>query len=171
MGRQFLHIEQRQSVAGENLLYRQQREITEMLVIDGVELVALHQLPQVRKLHRDHAVRGEQSFQSGDEVVEVGHMREHIVAEHQVCLAMGAGNDFGGGAAQKADFRGNTFQCSSRRDIGGRLYTENRHAPGNKMLQKVAVVACNLDDLAGRPQPETLDRHFRVKARMLDPAA
>ena len=72
----------------EHLLDRQEREIAEVLVVDRVELVLCHQPLQMRKLHRDHALRLEQALHAGDEVVQVRHVRQHIVAEHQIGLAV-----------------------------------------------------------------------------------
>ena len=51
-----------------------------MLVIDGVELVALDQPHEVRKFHGQRAGGLEQQRQAGDEIVEVGHVGEHVVA-------------------------------------------------------------------------------------------
>ena len=53
--RQFLDVEQSQTVRREDFLGCQERKIGEMLVIDRVELVLFHQAHQVRKFHRDHA--------------------------------------------------------------------------------------------------------------------
>ena len=41
----------------------------------------------MRKLHRDHAALLEQDFMPADEVVDVRHVRKHVVAEQQVRLA------------------------------------------------------------------------------------
>ena len=49
-----------------------------MLVVDGVELVALDESLQVRELDRDDAVGLEESPDSLDEAVEVGDLGEHL---------------------------------------------------------------------------------------------
>ncbi len=55
VGRDLLDVEQRQAVGGEHLFHREQREIGEVLVVDRIELVSLHQAHEMRELHRDHA--------------------------------------------------------------------------------------------------------------------
>ena len=52
-----------------------------MLVINCVELIALNQPRQVGKLHRDDTAGGKQDLQAGDEVVEVGYLGEHVIAD------------------------------------------------------------------------------------------
>ena len=58
----------------------QKREVGEVLVIDRVPLVVLDQAHQVGELHRDHAPGLQQDLHAGHEVVEVGDVREHVVA-------------------------------------------------------------------------------------------
>ena len=53
-------------------------------MVDGVELLLVHQPQQVRELERRHAARLEQQRQPGDEVVERRHVGEHVVAHQQV---------------------------------------------------------------------------------------
>ncbi len=53
-------------------------------MVDGVELCLLHQLQQVRKLQRQRAFGGQHLAQTGTEVVDVWHVREHVVADHQI---------------------------------------------------------------------------------------
>ncbi len=63
----------------------EEREVGEVLVVDRVELVVLDQAHQVRELHRrDAARRRAASSCPADEVVEVGDVGEHVVAEQQV---------------------------------------------------------------------------------------
>ena len=52
-----------------------------MLVVDGVVVVLLHQLQEVRELHGDHAPRRQHPLHAADEVVDVGHVRQHVVAD------------------------------------------------------------------------------------------
>jgi hypothetical protein len=50
--RNLVDVEQPQAVMREDLLDGAERQIREVLVIDRVELVLVHQLEQVRELHR-----------------------------------------------------------------------------------------------------------------------
>ena len=57
-----------------------------MFVINCVELNLFHQLNKVWKLHGDDAVGLEGDFHPGHEVVQVGNMGQHVVADDQICL-------------------------------------------------------------------------------------
>ena len=58
-----------------------------MLVVDGVELVLVDQPLEMRELERDHALGLQQTRDAGDEVVEVGNLRQHVVADDEIGLA------------------------------------------------------------------------------------
>ena len=73
-----------QAVPGRQALDRDQREVGEVLVVDRVELVLRHQPLEMRELQRDHALRREQPGHAGDEVVEVGDLRQDVVADDQI---------------------------------------------------------------------------------------
>ena len=95
-----------------------------------------------------------------DEVVEVRHVREHVVAEQQVGLAA-----LGRQRARPLDAEelARASGCPSlghRGDVRRRLDAEHRHAALHEVLQQVAVVGRDLDDQAGsrrgrsaRPSP------------------
>src|SRR6266852_1456399 len=55
VSRELLDIKKGKAVCREYLLDAKEREIREMFVIYGVELILFHQLHQMRKLHRDDA--------------------------------------------------------------------------------------------------------------------
>src|SRR5207247_8497014 len=81
---QLLHIEHHELVRREESLHRQQREVREVLVVNGVELIACNQPHQMRKLYRDHPTGRQQNPQSGNEVVEGGYLGEHVIPDQQV---------------------------------------------------------------------------------------
>ena len=88
------------------------------------------------------------SLHAGDEVVEVGHLGQHVVADQQVGavpLAARAGSR--ARRAEELDERRRP-RCSTRAfgDVGGRLDAEHRNAVLDEVLQQVAVVARELDD-------------------------
>ena len=84
MAPQFLDVEDSQAVRGEDALRRAQREIREMLVVDRVELVLGDEPHEMRKLDRRDAPRREQGGDAGDEGIDVGHLRQHIVGDDEV---------------------------------------------------------------------------------------
>ncbi len=87
MGRQFLDIENTQALAVKDVSDSCQREVGKMLVIDSVELVEVHKLLQVWKLHRDHTVFSQQGLEPADKIFQVRDMCQDIVADDQVGLA------------------------------------------------------------------------------------
>ena len=145
---------------GEHALRDDEREIREMLVIDRVELVFLHQPQQVRELHRDHAAGLEQQAHAAHEVVQVGHVREHVVAGNQVRLAARGRELAGGLGAEELHQRGHALFLRDRGDVRRRLDAEHRHALRDEVLQQVAVVARDLDHEARGAESEA--RHHRL---------
>ena len=134
--------------------HREEREVREVLVVDGVELVVPHQLEEVRELHRDDAVGGEQRGHAADEVVEVGHVREHVVAQQQVgsrALVAELRRQLG---AEELDQRRDPAFLRRRRDVGRRLDAEDGQLALDEVLEEIAVVAGDLDDLVRRSEVE-----------------
>ena len=74
-------------------------------MVDGVELVLRDQALQMRELERDDTLRLEQALHAGDEVVEVGHLRQHVVADDEVGLLALGGEPLGKRRAEELDQR------------------------------------------------------------------
>ena len=70
--------------AASSARHRQSAKVGEVLVVNRVELVAVDQAQQVRKLDGTMPPGAEQAFQSRHEIVEVGHVGEHVVGDDQV---------------------------------------------------------------------------------------
>ena len=101
VGGQLLHVENGEAVVGKNALHRPEREVAEMLVVNGVKLVARNELQQVRKLQGDDSLWLEGQPQPAHEVVQVGHVGQHVVADEQVGQAVAFDDFTGRGAAKK----------------------------------------------------------------------
>ena len=84
VGRQFLDVEHVRPWCGEDPLGSTKREVGEVLVVDRVELVARDEPQQVRELERDHAAAARAGSSARDEVVEIGDVGQHVVADEQV---------------------------------------------------------------------------------------
>ena len=111
----------------------------------------------------------EQDLHAGDEVVEVGDVGEHVVAEQQVGGGL-AGERGGGLAAEELDERRDALLQRHLRDVGGRLDPEHGDLALVEVLQQVAVVGGDLDDVAALVEPEALDHLLGVAAAVLEPA-
>ena len=170
MGRQLLHVEQPQAMSGEDLLDHEQREIGEMLVVDRVELGILDQPRQMRELHRQDTVLRQQMREAGDEIVEIGNMGQHIVAEQKVRPGSLVPQRFCEVETEKCGQGRHPVRLGCFRDVGGRLDAEDGDAGLDEMLQQVTVVAGDFDDRARRVQTEPLRRHLRIGLGMGHPA-
>ena len=78
-------------MGGEDRIGAEQREVAEVLVIDGVELVLLQQSQDVWELERHHAAGCQKGLHPRDEVVEVGHLSQNVVGDNQVGEPTGCG--------------------------------------------------------------------------------
>ena len=170
VGGELLDVDQLEPVAAGQALDRDQREVREVLVVDGVELVLGDQPREMRELERDHALGREQARHAGDEVVEVGHLGEHVVADDQVGLPALGAQRLGERDAEELDPGRNAL---GERDLGhvrGGLDAEHRHAKRQEMLQQIAVVARQLDHQAVRAEREALRDHRAIRLGVGDPA-
>ncbi len=116
-----------------------------------------------------HATRLEQDLHAGHEVVEVGDVREHVVAEQQV----------GGRLPGQRPGRLLPEELHQRRDallerhlghVGGRLDAEHGDLALVEELQQIAIVGGDLHDVAVAVQAESLDHLLGVGATVLQPA-
>ena len=143
-----------------------------MLVVDGVELVRLDQAQEVRELHREHAARRRGgAARPADEVVEVGHVREHVVAEQEVGAARARPPTFRAVAApKKASTVG--MPAFSRppppRCARARCRAPGRRAPGSA---GGGSRRCSPSRRPGSrpPSPNARDHGLDVAPRVLDP--
>ena len=55
-----------------------------MLMINRVELAAINEIDNIRNLYNQHPIVFEQEFGAGNEALQVGDVRKHIVAQEDV---------------------------------------------------------------------------------------
>ncbi len=169
MRRQTLDVEEVEAVAGERAASGGEREVAKVLVVDRVELSAVDERHEVRKLDRDDALGREQRLHARDKRVEVRRVRENVVAEQQVCLEPIVHHPPRLVGAEEGDARRDATRAGDRRDVGRGLDAEARDPLRDDVLQEVAVVGGDLDDVALRPEPEALRHVVHVAPRVLDP--
>ena len=92
-----------------------------MLMVDGVKLIAFHELQQMRELQGDYPVRLKQKIQSGNEVTKIRHLCEHVVANQKIGLPSIRGEFRGQLRTEKFNQRSHTFLHGDFRDVGSRL--------------------------------------------------
>jgi hypothetical protein len=140
-----------------------------VFVVDGVELVLLDELLQVRELDRDDALGPEQRGDARDKAVQIGHLGEDVVADDQVGhgpLARELRSQLG---AEELGERGNALVLGHLGHVEGRLDAENGDALLDEPLEQVAVVARDLDNQAVGRELQPLGDHVDVVAAVGEP--
>ena len=140
-----------------------------MLVVDRVELIELHELQEVGELERRHAVRLEQARKARHEVIDVRHVRQHIVRNSEVRTPAGGDETPGHLLSEELLDDLNAFAAGRLRRAGGRLDPEARNAARHTVLKQVAVVRRDLDDPGVRPEAEALGHGGHITFRVLQP--
>ena len=138
-------------------------------MIDRVELVVLDEPQQVRHLDRHHALGRKQRLHAADEVVQIRHVRHHVVGDQQVRPAALGHQPGCQLAAEELHDRVDPSLLRHRGHVGGGLDAERRDAALDNVLQQIAVVAGELHHEAVGTQSEALDRHLHILARVVDP--
>ena len=151
---------------GENPLGREQRKIREVLVIDRVELIAFHQPHQMGELHRDDAGRPPARFSCPRR-----NRSGRAPAPARCCRASNRPCRLTRPARARCPRRRTSRACCTPLPIATRatLAAGSMPSDGNaalhKVLQQIAVVAREFDDLAGPGQLEPLNHLLGVSAR------
>ena len=134
--RQSFNVDKRESVVRSQPAHGAEREIREVLVVDGIELVFGHQPLKMRHLDGDDALRRQKMRHTGDEVVECRHLRQHIVGNDQIGVAAVGHHLSRSFGAEEGDQRRNASLSRGFRHIGRRLDAKNRHARATKCCNK-----------------------------------
>ena len=112
----------------------------------------------------------QQQGDAGDEIVELRHVREHIVADDQVRLtALPAPIPGPPLWPKNFDQRRHPDFLSGGGHRIGRIDPEHGNTHAQKILEQVAVVAGQFDHQARTPQRETPARHVAIRLGMRQP--
>ena len=112
-------------------------------MVDCVKLVLVDQPLEMRKLECNYPVRRKQMRHACGEVVEIGDLRQNIIANNKIGpppLGLQALSEF---QAKKFDQCRNIFLTRNFGDISGWLDAGNRDTKWQKMLKQISIVACN----------------------------
>src|SRR6185437_941651 len=124
----------------------------------------------MRKLNSDHASRREKDLQSGNEIVNIWNLGEDVVAKQQIS-ALTLGHEL----ARRIHAK----EFHERRDslvdrhccyVCCRLDPKNRDFRGNKVLQKIAVIAGDFYRQTALIEAKPCDHLFAITLRMGNPA-
>ena len=148
----------------------QERKIRKVLVIDGVELALLDQAQQVRKLEGGNPGRLEESLKPVHEVVQIGHVRQHVIGDHQIRTLTVAYHRGGRRSVKERIARRYARLDRELGHISCGLHAQGRNPPRHEVLQQVSIVARDLDDLTGPVKTEPLRDVIDITPGMRQPA-
>ena len=152
MCRQAIDVDDGQAMGGEDPAQGEHREVREVLVVDRVELVVGQEPEQVRHLDREEAVVGEQDREATDEVVDVGHLGQDVIADEQVGAASGGRELPREGSPEEPCDRRDALALGNPGDVQRRLDPKCWDSARNEVAEEIAIVASHLDDKALRGQ-------------------
>ena len=96
-------------------------------------------------------------------VVQLWHMRQHIVADHQISLRAVRHELLCQVFSKEPDERLDAALLRRRRNVFCRFNAEHRDTLSHEVLQQIAIIAGNLDDLTGSGEVETFYRHLHIR--------
>src|SRR6185437_553937 len=170
MGRKFLHIEDRYSVGCKYPFGSEQAEIGKMFLVNGVELVLIYQLQEVWELDCGDPQRREQQFHPADKIIQVWNM-SHSVVDYQQVGPFAISNQFTGSLfSEEPDKSGHAFFDCHLGHVCCRIDAERGDALLDEVLEKVTIIAAQLDHAAVAIESKTINHVVHVLAGMLKPA-
>src|SRR6185295_13405768 len=105
----FVDIEYSQPMNAHDPRRGEKREIRKVFVIDRVELVLFHQPHEVGELNRNYPTGSQQYLEASDKVVQIGHLRQHVISRNHIRLLTIGGKFMREFLAKKFDDRLNAF--------------------------------------------------------------
>src|SRR5688572_33502091 len=121
----------------------------------------------MRKFQGDHALALKQDLQPFDKIIECRNVCENIVTDNQIgtdaLVHQPASHAF---AEELYLCRDVIFDCGLC-DIGRRLDSEDGDSFCDEMLQKIAVIAGELDHRMLTTELKPIDDHLGINTRML----
>lgn len=138
-----------------------------MLVIDRVELQPVDHVAQRWHLDDRFAVVLEEQPYAVEHAVEIGHVGEDVVGVDNVGAAAMGGQPRREIAAEELfDSLDAALFASDAGDVAGRLDAENLDPAGTIMLQKIAIIAGDLDHKRVGSQVAPAHHTLHQRARM-----
>lgn len=167
--RKLFHVVYLQVVRPEDLGSGGKGEVREVLVVDRVVLDRLQQAQQVRELEGDRTFVPQEDPRAGNEVVQVGDLGEHVVADDQAGAPLLGRQLPGGLPAEEGDESRHAAFLGGGGDICRGVDPQDLYARAHEVLEEIPVVRGNLDDEVGRAEIESVSNHLDVEPRVLDP--
>src|SRR6185503_19577976 len=163
MRRNLFDVEYSKPMLRENFFDGAERKIGEVFMIDGVELVICHDPHEVREFHRHDALWFEQYLEALHEIIEIGHMRQYVIADDEVRLPP-LGRQLPCCLCTEKFYQGGNAVFDG--DLGYvfcRLDAHHRNSSGHEILQQISIIARNFDDITLTAQLEAIDHQIRIR--------
>ena len=136
-------------VAGEDRFEGGEGEIEDVLVINSIKFALGNHFGGIRKFKNGAAFGGEQCIDARDEIIDVRSMGEDVVGEDEIGLVFGCQflREFFG---EKIRAGLHSVFASDGGDVFRGFDAEMRRVGLDEMMQEIAVVAGDFDDVIGR---------------------
>jgi hypothetical protein len=146
-----------EAVASCELVESREREIAKVLVVNRVELAVLDEVAHVRAFDDRDSTAVEHRRKTGNDTIQVGHVREDIVRVNDVGAKPLRRELVGELIAEEANDGSNPLLLRDLCDVLCRFDPEDRNAASLVVLQEVTVVAGDLGREAVWAKRERLD--------------
>ena len=140
-----------------------------MLVVDGVKLLLLDELHQMRELKGGHALRLQQASKGLDEIVDVRHMGQHVVGRHQIGAFPLLHKTRGQIQIEEPLDRLDSLLTGRGRCASRGLHPQTGNAHSFEELQQIAVVGSDFDHMTARTEAQAFLHLRGIPVRMLQP--
>src|SRR6266436_1408383 len=152
-----------------DLFGREKGEVGEMLVINRIELIFLHQPLKMGELHSDHTIGFQQDFHSRDKIIQFGYLGKNVVAQEQISLLTARRKLACRLSAEEFHESGDAFLSSNSGNIRRRLNTQHWDPLFDKILQQIAIVARELYCKTVCVDPEACNHLIGIASGMRQP--
>ncbi|MNZ53855.1 hypothetical protein D3C78_717430 [compost metagenome] len=125
----------------------------------------------MREFESGHAGRLEQRCETTEEIIDVRHMRDHVIGGHQVGAPAFAVQLRGSFTTEEQLTNFQAFLPRGLRSAASGLDTQARDAATRHELQQITIVGSDFDHAAVGSQAETLDHFGDIALGMGQPGA
>ena len=146
---QFFHVEDLQATGAKYVLHREQRKVREMLMVNRVELILVHQAHEMGYFNSHDAVWLEQQRNSLHEIIDIVDLCEDVVADDQIGLPAFMLEPLRAVGPEELHQSRHAPLLRVGSHVGRWVDTEHRNGARHEVLEQVAIIACEFHHLTG----------------------
>src|SRR5690606_38836129 len=166
---QLVNVEEHQAVVFEDPFHRAKREIREVFVIDGIELISFYQPQEVGEFHSDYTVGLQEHLHTAYQVIDIRNVGQHVVTDQQVGLAVFLLQGLSGFNTEEAYLCADALLDGILGHVRRGLDAQHGNTLVYKILEEVTIVAGHFRNQAIGTDGETLDHVVGVVGNVLEP--